>query len=217
MKRIICMLFFFAAALGLTGCDASQLGGPTSPEAVPAGSSAPADLTSSPVIAIANGVRTGESRLGRDLNRVGVAVHTNGIPNNQALTLWWVVFNNPQACATAPCNEQDLGNPAVEADILYAAGSVVSGGRASFNATLREGETAGSIAGLFGLPAASGLHDALTAEVHVVVRSHGPVIPNMLEEQLNSYGGGCSVELAPGTMPSAEGECADIQFAIHSL
>jgi len=61
----------------------------------------------------------------------------------------------------------------------------------------------------------------LDAEIHLVVRSHGPVGPlldeGLLEEALATFGGGCIVrdeegEIIPGTGPN---ECADVQFAVH--
>ena len=138
------------------------------------------------------------------------------LTNQFRIPVWWVVFYEPGACGTSPCGLPDLFVPAVKADVLYAAGNVIGGnGTGNFGAYLSEGDDSGSIASLFGLPAAEGLIDAETAEVHLIARSHGPKIPGQVDDQINSFGGGCSVELAGGAVPVNVGECSDIQFSIH--
>ncbi len=159
----------------------------------------------------------GESTLVRTPSGVTMTVETSGIPDGHAVTIWWVVFNNPGECATAPCGENDLFVDAVQADVLYAAGHVVgNSGQANFAAHLNEGDRSGSIAGLFDLPDPQGLADAETAEIHNVVRSHGPKARGRtLKAQIHTFEGGCEVDLPPGTIPVNFGECADIQFSIH--
>ncbi|MFQ6027722.1 MAG: hypothetical protein ACE5Q6_09545, partial [Dehalococcoidia bacterium] len=61
-----------------------------------------------------------------------------------------------------------------------------------------------------------GLYDAEKAEVHLVVRDHGPVIPLMEQAQLSTFGGACNAETDPtGVGPLGDNSCADVQFAIH--
>ena len=215
MKRIINTLLFVAVTVALTGCDASQVSGPEQPNPVPVDNRENAEIDESNVYSMESGITVGRSRLGRNGSSVRILLNTTGIPEEQALTLWWIIFNNPSACASSPCGEPDLFLPEVEADVLYAAGSVVTQGRAEFSATLRENDNSGSIAHLFEMPGAPGMVDAEKAEVHLVVRSHGPIIPDLLDRQLGSYEGGCEVELTPGEMPDREGECSDIQFSVH--
>ncbi len=141
-----------------------------------------------------------------------------------AVTLWFVVFNHPSACATAPCSEADLFDPDVMPDVLYAAGNVVGGSqKASFGYHRSAGDNSGSLADLFGLPTdengdSFGLIDPMGAEVHYVVRSHGPKVPANMPEQILTYGGGCEVDYAmpsgPDDLHFALGECQDVQFAI---
>ncbi|MDH3710915.1 MAG: hypothetical protein OER04_13560, partial [Cyclobacteriaceae bacterium] len=50
----------------------------------------------------------------------------------------------------------------------------------------------------------SRLVDTMGSEIQYVIRDHGPEIPGRLEEQLNSYTGGCDVY-----------HCSDVQFAVH--
>ncbi|HVL97723.1 MAG TPA: hypothetical protein VM324_00305 [Egibacteraceae bacterium] len=122
-----------------------------------------------------------------------------------AYTIWWVVFNHPQHC-TDPfdpafeCGPGDLFASGVDASVLYAAGNVVGGsGRAGFGARLRTGDDSEA---LFG----PGLTNPTQAEIHAVVRTHGPLIPGMVEEQIHTFNGGCH----PG-QPN-EGQCQDLQF-----
>ena len=124
-----------------------------------------------------------------------------------ASTNWFVVFNNPDQC-TDPCGEDDViaGLPPVEdggpagVSIHYAAGHVAGSSSWHSAGSLREGDTSGM---LFGLP----LQDAMTAEVHIVARSHGPMatIPPGSDRgyALNSVDGGCDTNI-----------CGDAQAAI---
>ena len=161
--------------------------------------------SSADVFVIATDEVVGESTLTRTPNGVSMTLKTNLTPGD-ADTIWWVVFNNRAACATSPCGEADLFTPAVQADVLYAAGNVTGGsGKSTFAAYLAEGDTSGSIASLFVLPAAQGLIDSETAEIHLVVRTHGQMIPSEVASQIHSFNGGCPL---PNT-------CTDIQASIH--
>ena len=151
-----------------------------------------------------------------------------GSAEGLAVTLWLIIFNNPDECATSPCSESDLGNPAVMPDALYGAGNIVDDSEeASFGFSLKAGDNSGSIADLFFLPTDDGepwgLVDPRGAEVHYVLRLHGPMIPLEMPAQIKTYGGGC-VDYAPyGYMPPADeselklgwGECQDVQAAIN--
>ena len=173
------------------------------------------DVSVSQVRDWADTTTVGSSKLLRTASGISSTVKTSGIPNKHAVTLWFVVFNKPGECATAPCSDADLFDPDVEADVLYAAGHVVgNGNRGHLSGHLAEGDTSGSIADLFSLPNAQGLTDAEGAEVHHVVRSHGPKIPRLVSKQISTFAVGCDVDLPPGTIPQNRGECADIQFAI---
>lgn len=143
-------------------------------------------------------------------------------------TLWLVVFNEPGECAAAPCGEPDLFNPAVKPDVLHAAGNVVGGSeKVSFGYHRQAGDNSGSIADLFGMPTDNGepwgLIDARAAEVHYVVRIHGPLNPEAMPAQIHTYGGGC-IAFAPfGHFPPTHpldlflgwGDCQDVMFAIN--
>ncbi|MGH7466055.1 MAG: hypothetical protein ACREK1_12815, partial [Longimicrobiales bacterium] len=84
---------------------------------------------------------------------------------------------------------------------LYTAGSVVGGtGEAVFGGRRNVGDNDGS---LFG-PDSPGLLEPMGAEIHFIVRGHGPVIPGRVREMTSTVNGGCP----PNT-------CEDLQMAIH--
>ena len=167
----------------------------------------------------------GSSVLRRTDDGVRMSFKSKDMAPNTAVTIWWVVFNEPGACSAPGCGEDDIflgGDPnaglnfaGIEAaDIVagYATGKVASSdGNLNVNATLAEGEIGPEV--IFGTGAL--LKDANLAEVHLVARSHGPAIDGLEDIQTGSFAGGCEVFLNPPDVPDAEGECGDIQFAVH--
>jgi len=170
----------------------------------------------SPLVAV-----EGTSTLHRNKNNITVNFKTDGLIPGHAVTLWWVIWNNPENCTTPyQCTDVDFAiADQVNVEILYAAGHVVGfNGQGNFSASLKENDNSGSVNELMGLPIAGGLLDAQKAEVHLVIRTHGPKIPGEVNEQISSYVGGCDDPFlyAPFTFyPDAIGECADIIAAVH--
>lgn len=162
----------------------------------------------------------GSSTLHRNANGISVNFKAEEVMPGHTFTVWWVVWNAPEEC-DGPCDDPDFFNPDVLVEVLYAGGNVAgNNGKINISAHLNEGDDSGSVNELFGLPDVEGgaLIDALTAEVHVVLRSHGPKIPGMVNEQISSYVGGCDDPFAflPFTeVPDEPGECGDIYFAVH--
>lgn len=116
----------------------------------------------------------GSATLHRKKDRVTANIHTNGLTPGDAYTVWFIVFEAPDKFV----------------DALYATGGVVSdNGVANFTATLSEGDASGSIA------TNTGLTDAEHQGVHMVIRSHGPAIPGMVDEQITTVGGGCGINV----------------------
>ena len=80
----------------------------------------------------------------------------------------------------------------VGVDVLYAAGHVIDdSGVGNFSARLNVDDTKGSVFSSLGLQNGK----EFSAEVHLVLRSHDPVIPGMVNEQISSFGGGCTTFL----------------------
>jgi hypothetical protein len=173
-----------------------------------------------------SGAVLGESTLVRTRAGISASFRTTGLPPGQAITLWFIVFNNPAACASNPCGGADFTNPAVQADALWATGHNVGGsGRGGFGAHLRVGDASGSALIEMGQPdAAVGLLDPMNAEVHLLLHSHGPALSGQaLKAQLTSFLGGCEVFLGgadgiadgPADIPVNVGECSTFQASVH--
>lgn len=148
------------------------------------------------------------SWLARDDGGVLMAMHTAGLEAGTAYSVWWVVFNRPEACLARPteavrCGEADLVRPAAEASALFAAGGVAAGrGDGFFGGRLTVGDLRGCQAEL---PCRAGLTNPAGAEVHLVVRSHGPVIPDRVDAQITTFNGGCHAG------EPNEGQCRNVQ------
>lgn len=112
-------------------------------------------------------------------------------------TAWWVIMNNPGACSATPCTPEDVIGRAEEVgtQIVYADGAVnADDGRAGFVAYLPAGEVEN---GWYDQPFA----DPESAEIHLVLNDHGPLIPALVTSMLTSYRGGCSTESLPPPFP----------------
>jgi hypothetical protein len=190
--------------------------------AVAAGHLQPSNTDTQDVYWFADGSGTGgESNLTRTDGMVLAAVEAQGLTPGDAYTVWWVVFNNPDACSAPGCGEDDIfadGNPenGLNVEGVKAAGIGVgnataniakANGTAEFGARLKRSDTMSDHqilfpAGLEGgaLLTASG-NDA---EVHLVIQSHGQARggPQLLK-QLTYVEMGCTPF------------CEDVQFTIH--
>ena len=169
-----------------------------------------------------NGGIVGSSTLHRNSNGLTVNFKTTQLIPGHTYTVWWVIWNFPENCIVpGACSDPDFGDPDVQVEVMYATGNVAGGnGKGNFSAHLNENDASGTINPLFGLPSYGGLQDALTAEVHVVLRSHGPKVPGIVNEQIGSYLGGCPTTFPYGFPPFTEipdevGECGDIFASIH--
>lgn len=148
---------------------------------------------------------------------VRMNIRTTELTPGDAVTVWWVVFNNPAACSNGipdltNCGEPDLFVPEVQGEVVYADGRVVGrNGRTHFAATL----TAGGVPnGWFG----NGLINPTGAEIHLVVRTHGQAIPGRVHEMTTTFAGGCN-NVPPEHPGYGDGDpglnhCEDIQFTV---
>lgn len=139
-----------------------------------------------------------DAELIRTEESISVAANTTELVAGDAVTGWWVVFNNPELCEGA-CTDADLVVPEVQAGLYFADGTIVAeDGTAKFAGTLKEGDTSGLDPDHAGYPGAQvGLIDAQKAEVHFVLRTHGAAFPEGVPlriEQLTTFNGGCNVE-----------------------
>jgi hypothetical protein len=147
--------------------------------------------------------------LSRNNEAAFATISTSGLTPDHVVTLWWAIFNNPEFCATPACAPSDLNNPSVSGSLQFGGGQVVGlNGRADFGGYLAVGDNTGfHLLPQFPLMPnpAPGLVNPKGATIHLVVRTHGPASadPTILNQQLTSFGGGCSVN-----------PCANIQAAL---
>jgi hypothetical protein len=175
----------------------------------------------------------GTATLIRSASGITAVFDSQGLPAGQAVTLWMIIFNNPEHCDSVPCanvavapNEfpPDLFNPGVAGDFHFASGHVTSpAGRLTLGGHLRVGELRASGRLEVGIDGGIPLMDPFKAEVLLAVHSHGPALRGTaLKQQLNSFLGGCQAFLGPdgfaagpGDVPDAVGECSTLQFSVH--
>ena len=163
----------------------------------------PASIGTGPVRLFSDGsaVAGSSSTLVRTSNGVSMTVHTSGLTAGDAVTIWWVIFNNPAACSHGMfglrCGHGDFSNSAVKASVMYAAGHVIGGdGTGNYGAHLSVGEM--TIVVLFG----PGLTNPMGADIHLVVHDHGPADPSLMPDEIHSFG-------------VCNPTCVDLQFAAH--
>jgi hypothetical protein len=167
-------------------------------------------------------VENASSQLVRFDNGVTMTLSTNDLVPGDVYTVWWVIFNEPQNCSDGACNIDDLfvldadgqivkdelGNRVMNPDALtnanvsiqHASGSLSDNGTLNVSASLGLGEVPGIIFG-------PGLLDAHKAEVHLVIRTHGPKVDDVFDAQISTFGGGCD--------PIDTPPCDDVQFAFY--
>lgn len=132
-------------------------------------------------------VDTGKATLKRKKNHIEGKIKTKDLTPG-AYTVWWIIFNDPSACIDG-CDGSDLrdseGVPNPGTSVAFASGKVVKkNGKGNFRAKLKVGDNSGA---LFG----PGLTNLSGAEIHMVIRYHGPKVKAFMPAQINSFGGGC--------------------------
>jgi hypothetical protein len=165
------------------------------------------------------------SSLVRTDNGLSMNIRTSGLPAGHTYTVWWIIFNDPDSCehgieGVVQCGEGDLllfGGSAAGV-VGHATGNVVGGnGKSSFGAHLKVGDTDGFIDAFVGH---NGLTNPRGAEVHLVLRDHGPKIPEFMPDQIHTFAGGCDQsELPPPLQLGVAGDfdCIDTQFTFHVI
>ena len=162
----------------------------------------PVTSQTSPVSIFGTGEPIEESLATLTRNPDGVEINLETTLDEGTYTLWWVLFNDPEYCVDG-CGGDDLGNPSVNASVIYAAGQVVDkAGTVSFSALLPEKYLP---QGPDQVRSGEGLLESFGAEIHAIIRTHGPEIPGLVNEQISTFDGGCP----PNT-------CANVQSAVFT-
>ncbi len=129
----------------------------------------------------------------RSEKAVEVHLATSGLDTNSSYTVWWVVWNDPSACATNPCSLADLGGPGNS--VFYAAGFVTDGsGTANVTAHLNSGDLPAGITVL--IPGGLDKNNGFDAELLMSVQTHGAILPGRVSEQIGEFFGACNPECA---------------------
>lgn len=142
-------------------------------------------------------VEGASAQLVRNDSGVTFNFHARELNAGHAYTIWFIVVNDPAACATNPCTGADfvLNADAVDADIVYGAGHVAGeSGRATFSGHISTGDLPGSWYG-------NGFSNPRGSEIYLTLNDHGPLIPEMAEDMIHSYRGGCTDESLPEIFP----------------
>lgn len=173
-------------------------------------------VSKAPVVTFADpNIVIGSSQLLRQPRGVSLQLSADMEPNTAA-SIWLVIFNNPAGC-TGECGEDDLFGDAALPDVVYATGGVSDGsGSLRVQGRYKAGDNSGSLWEIFGFPA-PGLIDARVAEIHAIVRSHGPWIPGRTD-MTTTFNGGCSFDGLPDDPRLGQpgpNTCSDEAFAVY--
>lgn len=196
--------------------------------AAAAAAAAKASHTARTVFRIADLSPVGSAKIVRNDHGVTINLSTTGLIPGEVVTLWAVLFNAPHQCVgdVTPfgtrCDVADLFNADAMPDVVYVAGRRIGGsGKATYAGRRNEGDNSGSILPVWlGLPS-PGLIDARTAEIHLIVHTHGQAIPALIDEMLHSFNAGCGPVFDPALPDVPEdlgthgpNTCMDIQVAV---
>ena len=131
----------------------------------------------------------GAATLTRTRQSATARIYTSGLEPGAAYTIWWVVWNDPAECSD-PCGENDLGAPG---NSVFYAGGFVTGADGTVNVSVHV--DAGDLAGGIDVLIPGGLHPSrgFSAEIHLIIRSHGPIIPGMADAQVGTFFGACDI------------------------
>jgi len=163
----------------------------------------------------------GTTTVNRFEDKISVQVNTSNLIPSHVYNLYAVTVDRPDNCLTTPCTGQDWDNleSSIRVVFFYMTGWVAAGETHSYGNNINENDVTtfelwqGPSNDDFG-----GLQDALNAEVHIYIRSRGPV-GGSGEEQLETVDGGCTTSYnfshPEPKVPSEPGECAWVQQSIH--
>jgi hypothetical protein len=179
-----------------------------------------AQRSTSPVVALPAfaPVEGASSTLVRTESGLSATFQTAGLPAGESFTVWFIVFNDPDAC-TAPiagvsrCGPPDLFNPAALGGAFGIGGHVVGGhGPSTIAGSLHVGDMRDALTFGPGAPPAfpNALANPMGAEVILVLLRHGPWTPGS-PEQLKTFWA-CNLPPGPGSTPFG---CLEIQASVH--
>jgi hypothetical protein len=161
-------------------------------------------------------VQSSSAWVASDEAKVAFKLATRGLERRHAYTNWLFVYNFPQACIDPDaargfrCGHGDFGNAAAGFSLMYGTGAVsTEAGKAVFAGERHALDMDRVLLG-------PGLLEPKGAEVHIMVRDHGPASkdPKMLEQQTGTVDGNCNNPAMPPTGLWGEAgdyACQDVQ------
>lgn len=170
----------------------------------------------------------GSSHLVRTDSGVSLTLRTSGLVPDHAVTLWFIAANSPEECEAgipglSQCGPQDHAAGRGDISVHNVAGRIVGGdGTARYGAHLRVGDTSNVL--FHGEP---GLLEPRDAEILLILKTHGPKIPELTDEMLSTFAAGCEAPVFPPsldpvddmigtTLPEDQAnDCAEIQISVH--
>jgi hypothetical protein len=139
---------------------------------------------------------------------IEASVSTRALEPDTAYSIWWAVFNRPQFCGLAyVCRLSDLevngGDPRVRVSVFWGGGLISDNfGAANTSIRLYPGRTTRE---LFAGSKDYGLLDLRRAEIHFVLRTHGPV----------GMAGTVGEQLGTANLACPAGGCKNVFSSIH--
>lgn len=128
----------------------------------------------------------------------GASMHltSKDLTPGHAVTVWFVAIQKPERCKKNPCSPVEaMGMSEMESVAVNGGGTVVpANGRIEISAHLPAGKVPSN---LFETDFVS----PETAEYHLVIHDHGPMIPGLAPDMLSSFRGGCTIESVPPHYP----------------
>lgn len=150
---------------------------------------------------------------------VGASMHltSRGLTPGNAVTIWFVALQNPHLCKKNPCTPMEaMGMDEMNTVAVNGGGTVVpASGEIEVSAHLPAGDVPTNLfETTFTTPE--------TAEYHLVIHDHGPLIPELAADMLSSFRGGCTLDSVPPHYPDSArsdgtggpNECVSRQVAL---
>jgi hypothetical protein len=159
-----------------------------------------------PVYRFADGSQVGGAWSSVAFGPTGASLElqTSDLPAGHTVTVWWVVFNEPENCSHPEgelrCGPGDLpvfgGDDSAVTSLVYAAGHQIGGsGQATFAGRLAYGDASSALWG-------PGLVNPAGADIHLVVHDLGLLSPQQIAEGIHDYG-------------PCDPACVDVQYSPH--
>lgn len=131
----------------------------------------------------------GAAALTRTMNSATARIYTSELQKKAAYTIWWVIWNDPSEC-TGDCGGDDIE---IMGNSVFYAGGFVTGtdGTANVSVQVDGGDLADGIDVL--IPGGLFESNGFGAEIHLIIRSHGKILPGLADVQIGSFDGACDV------------------------